>query len=72
MQKKKKKGTGEMDAQLRAQAALPKDPGLIPSTYVGAYSYLTSFPEDLIPPSGLHGHQAHIHTCKQSTHIKIK
>lgn len=49
-----------MDAQLRAQAALPKDPGLIPSTYVGAYSYLTSFPEDHMP-SSVQGHQT-LHT----------
>lgn len=50
--------TGEMALQLRAQAAHPEDLSLIPRTHMKAYNCATLVPEELMPSSGLHLHQA--------------
>lgn len=47
-----------MAQQLRALAAILKDPGSIPN--MAAYNYLlTPVPGPLVPSSGLNGHQAY-------------
>ena len=70
-------GAGEMARGLRALAALPEDPGLIPCTYIIHNHLLTLVPGDLMPSSGLLGHQEHtqytdIHVSKFPTHINSK
>jgi hypothetical protein len=54
---KKKKGiwAGEMAQQLRALAALPEDPRLIPASIGGFQPYVTPVPRELLSSSALQG-----------------
>ena len=51
--KRKEQREAEMTQAVREPAALPKDPGSVPSTHMTAHSHL--YP----PLQGLLGHQAH-------------
>ena len=58
---------------LRALSALPRDPDLIPSTYMAAHNIcnLTVIQGDLLSPSGLHWDQAdkwQTDICRQKVH----
>ena len=73
----RKNRAGEMAPQLRALAAFPEDPDLIPSTHnCDSQPSVTPVPGDLTPSSGILVycmHMMHRHTCRQNTHIhKIK
>lgn len=67
-----------MAEQLRTLANPAEELGLGPSIRMAAYNHLTPVSGDLIPSSGLQGHQAyrqaaHIHTfMKTLIHIKHK
>jgi hypothetical protein len=65
--KRRRVGAGEMVQQLRAQAALPEDPGSFPHTHMAAHNclYVTPVLGDLTP--------SHRHTCIQVINVyKIK
>jgi hypothetical protein len=58
-----------MAHQLRALAALPADPGSIPSTHTGAHNSVTPIPENLTP-SQRHTCRPNINAHKRKTKTK--
>jgi hypothetical protein len=50
---------GKTAQQLRALSALPQDLSLIPSTHIALQPAVIPGPDDPVPSSGIHGHQAH-------------
>ena len=70
-------GSGETAQWLRAIAALPENPGLIPRTYINRSKlFLTAVPGDVMPASVLcrgHKHVVYKHTHRgNNRHIKNK
>ena len=63
---RKSRDWGIGGSELRSTDCFPEDPDLIPSTYMVAYNY--PVPGDLIPSSGLCGHNSVRACARTHTH----